>query len=223
MQAAAALRAAQGPLSVSVQGAEAMPLGEGFALARPSLDQVAAGVTVTNTGTGTVTLVASGDGIPTAAPPALENGLSITRAFYDLEGRRVDPQMVDQSDLLVALISGEAVDPQALGDNETHHALVVDLLPAGLVLENAAVGEGRSTAGMDWLPEVDTPDHVELRDDRYVASLAISRDDPAFTVAYLARAVTPGVFTMPGVFVESMYRPDLRARSAAGQMIVAPR
>jgi uncharacterized protein YfaS (alpha-2-macroglobulin family) len=76
---------------------------------------------------------------------------------------------------------------------------------------------------MDWLPDLDLPDHVELRDDRYVASLPISRSNPGFTVAYLARAVTPGVFTMPGVFVESMYRPDLRARAAAGQMIVAPR
>jgi uncharacterized protein YfaS (alpha-2-macroglobulin family) len=223
VQAAAALRATQGPLSVSVRGGDAMPLGDGFALVRPSLAQVSDGLTVTNTGDGIVTMVAAGDGIPTEAPPALENGLSISRAFYDLEGRRIDPQRVDQSDLLVAVISGEAVDPQALGNDETHHALIVDLLPAGLVLENAAVGDGRSTAGMDWLPDLDLPDHVELRDDRYVASLPISRSNPGFTVAYLARAVTPGVFTMPGVFVESMYRPDLRARAAAGQMIVAPR
>jgi len=223
VQAAAALQALQGPLSVSVQGAEVIRLGTGQALARPTLDQVAAGLSVRNTGEGTVTMVTSGDGIPTEPPPALSNGLSITRAFYNLDGRRVDPQMVDQSDLMVALISGEAVDPRTLGEDETHHALVVDLLPAGLVLENAAVGEGRSTVGMDWLPELNTPDHVELRDDRYVASIPISREHPGFTVAYLARAVSPGVFTMPGVFVESMYRPDLRARGRAGQMIIAPR
>ncbi|MQX35675.1 alpha-2-macroglobulin family protein [Roseospira navarrensis] len=223
VQAAAALRDLQGPLSVSVSGAPLIPAGEGFALVRPLLDQVAAGLSVTNTGAGTVTLVTTGDGIPTQPPGALENGLSITRAFYTLEGRRVDPGMVDQSDLMVALISAEAVDPMALGNDDTHHALVVDLLPAGLVLENAAIGDGRSTAGLDWLPELDTPDHVELRDDRFVASIPIDRQDPAFTLAYMVRAVTPGVFTMPGVFVESMYRPALRARGPAGQMIIAPR
>ncbi|MBB4286176.1 alpha-2-macroglobulin family protein [Roseospira goensis] len=223
VMAAAAVQDLQGPLSVTVDGATATPVGTGRALATPTLDQVAAGITVANTGAGTVTMVATGDGIPTTAPPALENGLSIRRAFYTLEGRRVDPQRVDQSDLMVALVTGEAVDPAALGDAETHHALVVDLLPAGLVLETAAVGDGRSTAGLTWLPELDVPEYVDLRDDRFVASIPLSRQDPGFTVAYLARAVTPGVFTLPGVFVESMYQPTLRARGETGQMIIAPR
>ncbi|KAA5604962.1 alpha-2-macroglobulin family protein [Roseospira marina] len=223
VQAAAALQALQGPLSVSVAGAETVPLGTGRALVRPGADAASGAVSVTNTGDGTVTMVVAGDGIPSAPPPAEDHGLTISRVFYDLDGQRVDPVMVGQSDLMVAVISGETVDPQALGDDETHQALVVDLLPAGLVLENAAVGDGRSTAGLDWLPDLDTPAHVELRDDRFVAALPIGRDHTGFTVAYLVRAVTPGVFTMPGVFVESMYQPALRARGPAAQMIITPR
>jgi uncharacterized protein YfaS (alpha-2-macroglobulin family) len=223
VMAAAAMRELQGPLSVSVQGANATPIGTGLALLTPSINQVADGITVENTGPGVVTMLVSGDGTPTRPQPALRNGLSITRTFYTLEGRRIDPQDVNQSDLMVALISGEATDPMALGDGRTHHLLVVDLLPAGLVLENAAVGDGRGTEGMTWLPDLDRTDHVELRDDRFVASIPVTRKDPSFTIAYLARAVTPGVFTMPGVFVESMYRPDLRARDASDQMIIVPR
>ena len=208
---------------MSVTGTSSLPLPPGEALLRPGLDEVTAGVTIANTGAAAATMVVFGDGVPVEPPPALSNGLTITRAFYDLEGRRVDPQRVDQSDLMVALISGEALTPTALGEDHAHHALVVDLLPAGLVLENAAVGEGRSTAGMDWLPELTPTEHIELRDDRFVASVLLTRERPAFTVAYLARAVTPGVFTLPGVFVEAMYRPDLRARAGAAQMIIAPR
>ncbi len=221
--AAHALQERQGPLSVSVTGTPSYALSPGTALLTPGLDEVAAGVTIANTGDAATTMVVMGDGIPVEPPPALSNGLAITRSFYDLEGRRVDPQRIDQSDLMVALISGEALTPAALGEDHAHHALVVDLLPAGLVLENAAVGEGRSVAGLDWLPALTPAEHTEIRDDRFVASVSLTRKRPGFTIAYLARAVTPGVFTLPGVFVESMYRPDLRARARADQMIIAPR
>ncbi len=224
MRAAAALSARQGPLSVEVSGATVLqPTGGGRALLRPSLAQAGAGIDVRNTGDGIVSVTVTGDGIPTTAPPAIESGLAISRAFYDLEGRRVDPLSVNQSDLLVGLISGEVIDPRTLGGNERHHALVVDPLPAGLVLENAAVGGGRSTAGLDWLPNLTPVDHAEMRDDRFMASIPVTRERPVFSIAYMARAVTPGVFTMPGVFVESMYQPALRARAATGQMIIAPR
>ena len=223
MRAAAALGRLQGPLSVQVSGATSDATGTGRALIRPSLAEAGAGIGLANTGSGVVSVAVSGDGIPTSAQPAMENGLAISRAFYDMKGKRVDPLAVTQSDLLVAVVSGEVVDPKALGDDEVHHALVVDLLPAGLVLENAAVGEGRSTAGLDWLPDLSRADHTEMRDDRFIAAVTVDREDPTFTIAYLARAVTPGVFTAPGVFVESMYQPDMRARAAPGQMIIAPR
>jgi len=223
LMAAHALQARQGPLSLSVDGTAPRVLSPGETLVVPSVEEIAAGVTLTNTGTAPANLVVFGDGIPVEPPPAMANGLVVSRAFYDLDGQRVDPQRVNQSDLLVALISGEAKGPAVTGADWEHHALVVDLLPAGLVLENAAVGAGRSLAGLDWLPDMTPTEHTEMRDDRFMAAVTLTDDRPSFTIAYLARAVTPGVFTVPGVFVESMYRPDLRARGGADQMIIAPR
>jgi alpha-2-macroglobulin len=43
---------------------------------------------------------------------------------------------------------------------------------------------------------------------------------PSATVAYLVRAVTPGLFVHPAATVEDMYRPDRFARTAAGKISV---
>jgi uncharacterized protein YfaS (alpha-2-macroglobulin family) len=39
-------------------------------------------------------------------------------------------------------------------------------------------------------------------------------------LAYVVRAVTPGVYAHPAATVEDMYRPEFSARSAAGVMEV---
>ncbi|MCB1595601.1 MAG: hypothetical protein KDI76_11885, partial [Xanthomonadales bacterium] len=60
----------------------------------------------------------------------------------------------------------------------------------------------------------------EYRDDRFIAALSLSsyKDNDLF---YLARAVTPGEFTVPPSLVEDMYRPEIRAVGKAdGQMVI---
>lgn len=42
----------------------------------------------------------------------------------------------------------------------------------------------------------------------------------SFAVAYVARAVTPGGFFLPGVEARDMYHPGVFARSAAGRLSV---
>ncbi|MCI5122710.1 MAG: hypothetical protein D3908_16295, partial [Candidatus Electrothrix sp. AUS4] len=42
-----------------------------------------------------------------------------------------------------------------------------------------------------------------------------------FQSAYLVRAVTPGIYTLPPVEVEAMYRPEYRARGGVGTVIVS--
>jgi uncharacterized protein YfaS (alpha-2-macroglobulin family) len=44
--------------------------------------------------------------------------------------------------------------------------------------------------------------------------------DRSFTVAYVVRAVTPGIYAHPAASVEDMYRPQLSARTATGVMEV---
>jgi len=66
-----------------------------------------------------------------------------------------------------------------------------------------------------WLQQMQQQDiqHIEFRDDRFVAALSLSRGSPA-TLLYLARAVTPGTYRVPMPQVESMYVPQWRATGA---------
>lgn len=109
-------------------------------------------------------------------------------------------------------------------------ALVVDLLPAGLELENqnlasSSAGLQENGAGVqDLLSQMQQADiqHVEFRDDRFVAAVVLRAGQPVTTV-YLARAVTPGTYEVPVPQVESMYVPQWRATGAAsGPLIVKP-
>jgi uncharacterized protein YfaS (alpha-2-macroglobulin family) len=63
--------------------------------------------------------------------------------------------------------------------------------------------------------------HAEFRDDRFVAALDIDQDGKRkFTLAYLVRAVTPGVYRQPAVYVEDMYKPWQLGRGAMGTVKV---
>lgn len=62
--------------------------------------------------------------------------------------------------------------------------------------------------------------HMEYRDDRFVAAVEVEQYRPT-TLVYLARAVTPGVYSIPAPQVESMYVPEWRAVGKAnGQLEV---
>jgi uncharacterized protein YfaS (alpha-2-macroglobulin family) len=95
---------------------------------------------------------------------------------------------------------------------------VVDLLPAGLELENQNLSDSSASLGdsADALKEsmMDMQQanikHIEFRDDRFVAALALDGYTPG-TLLYLARAVTPGSYRLPPPQVESMYVPEWRA------------
>ena len=82
-----------------------------------------------------------------------------------------------------------------------------------------------SVRDLSWL-KADAPDHTEARTDQYVAAFRYPEDTNAhsFTTAYMVRAVSPGTFVLPGATVEDMYRPELRANTAAGTLeVVAPK
>ena len=99
-------------------------------------------------------------------------------------------------------------------------ALVTDLLPAGLEIENFNLGDAKQWAGVviDGI-EIANRDraseirHEEFRDDRYAAALKLDRYDTA-RLFYLVRAVTPGTYAVPPPQAEDMYRPELRGTGA---------
>ena len=61
----------------------------------------------------------------------------------------------------------------------------------------------------------------EKRDDRFIAALTVPGDKD-FALAYVARAVTPGSFFLPGAAASDMYRPRVAAHTAAGHVDIAP-
>jgi len=178
---------------------------------------LAGGLAVKNLGEAPVWHSATVSGVPKVdQPPANKNGFVIKRAFYTLSGKRADLTKVRQGDVLVAVISGEAVS------GERHQALVVDLLPAGFEIENSNLKGRRKKKEMAWLPKLARTVNEEPRDDRYVAALNLKGGSRkrAFALAYLVRAVTPGTFRLPAAYVEDMYKPRFFGRDAMGSVTI---
>jgi uncharacterized protein YfaS (alpha-2-macroglobulin family) len=155
-------------------------------------------------------------GYPSVEAPAVANGLDIRRTLFDSSGLVLESNDLTQNDLVVVYLEVWA------NDGMNHNLMVVDLLPAGLELENARLEGVINVGDLSWLGELTNTDSVELRDDRYVAALQVypEYDEGHYVFAYLARAVTPGVYTMPAPHVEDMYRPYIYARGEAGKLTV---
>lgn len=157
-------------------------------------------------------------GIPRLAPPPGGQGYRIERAWYDQEGRRVQPdRLLTQGQRLVAILTVTAEAPGAA------RLLVDDPLSAGLEIENPSLLRAADLQGIPWLGLLEGSAHQEFRADRFVAAVDRQADDPAqFQLAYRVRAVTPGRFLLPAATVEDMYRPRQRAWTAEGKVEVMP-
>jgi uncharacterized protein YfaS (alpha-2-macroglobulin family) len=204
------------PLSLDIAGRPVADPGTLYRL-NPEAAALAAGIAVKNTGSGPMRQVLTVRGVPAAPLPAGGDGFEITRTYLDRDGRPFDPAKtaVKQGDLVTVLLRGRATD------DLDHQALVVDLLPAGLEIENPSVGKGAQLG--DIADTLSDTQHVEMRDDRYIAAIDLTGDTRNFTVAYLARAVTPGRFALPAPYVEDMYRPQYNARGGFGALTVEAR
>ena len=182
-----------------------------------------AGLQITNTGTGNLYLRLDTVGYPQQAPAPYSNVLHIERHFLDAKGN---------SKSLSELKSGELVMVwlDVWADKNVPDALVVDLLPAGLELENQNLSESSANLSdsdsqiqglLNQMQQADIQ-HMEFRDDRFVAALPLNEGQHA-TLVYLARAVTPGSYNVPVSQVESMYVPQWRATgTSTGMLTVHP-
>ncbi|EXJ15567.1 PAN domain protein [Imhoffiella purpurea] len=145
-------------------------------------------------------------GVPEVPEPAGGDGYRIERAYYDLDGRRIQPSGVDQGERLIAVVTVTA-------DRARRARLILDdPLPAGFEIDNPNLIKAGAVADIPWLGFEEQARHAEFRADRFVG--AIDRAEGAalrFQFAYRLRAVSPGVFAHPAATVEDMYRPSLRA------------
>jgi uncharacterized protein YfaS (alpha-2-macroglobulin family) len=148
-------------------------------------------------------------GVPKTVPPADDHYVSIKRQFYTLDGKPWEPGPLKEGDSLIVGISMEARD--AMPD-----ALLADLLPGGLEIENFNLTDAKQWAdvvvdGINITERGEAANvvHEEFRDDRYVAALKLDEGQEAH-VFYLVRAVSPGTYRVPPTLVEDMYRPEVR-------------
>jgi uncharacterized protein YfaS (alpha-2-macroglobulin family) len=181
------------------------------------------GVSVVLQGEGPFWVSEDVSGTPTSAPGVREDPIRIARAYYRLDGTLFEGGKLKEGETLVAKLTIEA--KEAMPD-----ALVVDLLPAGIEIENLALGDrgalgelvldGITLNQREYAAEVR---HEEFRDDRYVAALKLYGGTPA-SLFYLVRAVSPGRFVVPPPTIEDMYRPRLQGigRSLPETLEVTP-
>jgi len=161
-------------------------------------------------------------GAPLSAPSAAQAGYTISKQIYHLDGSAADIMSVRQGDRVVIVLSG------APAGARTYPTVLVDLLPAGLEIESllspsdgaAEAGASEPNGAFAWIGKITANNVAEARDDRYVASANLHAE--GFRYAYIARAVTPGRFTMPGVQVEDMYHPGVMSRTSTGVITIAP-
>ncbi|WP_420103237.1 MG2 domain-containing protein [Bosea sp. (in: a-proteobacteria)] len=175
-------------------------------------------LTIANPGSANAQAVITVAGIPTAPEPALNQGFGLERVIYTMKGERADPAHLRQNERYVVALTVTEAAPRF------GRLLLVDPVPAGLEIENANLTDGASTAGLDWLKQEVSPVHTQARDDRFVAAFERSgakNDKLSYTVAYIARAVSPGRYVSPAAVIEDMYRPDRFGRTGFGTVEVS--
>ncbi len=162
-------------------------------------------------------VLVTGDGV--VPEPSAENGFKIERKTYSPDGKEIPFDKVKQNDRIVVVLKVTEGQPK-LGQ-----IIVEDRLPAGFDIENPALLKGSDLKAFSWLPSTFTPVFTAFRDDRFQAAYTLQdggRKTPAqLTMAYVMRAVTPGVYTHAGARVEDMYRPDRFARTSGVKVEIA--
>jgi len=149
-------------------------------------------------------------GIPAAAPPAVSAGLTVERAWSPAGPIR-------RGDLITVTLSVTSPDGRP-----RRNVVVEDLLPAGFEIENPSLATSAAQGAQAVEAEGLRPDHVEMRDDRLVM-VGDLRDRRPLRHRYLVRAVAAGSFALPPPSAECMYDSSVRARGAAGTLVIGER
>ena len=209
--AARALQETTAPLQLSIDGAPV----EGSLRRNIAGEAIVQNpVRITNTGADPVTAVVTTVAAPVDPPRAGGDGFTIARSYHSLDGQEVSVEQVRQNQRFVVVLSIEQTSDLPA------QIIVTDLLPAGLEIDNPRLVSSANLVAFSWLGDT-TPAHTEFRDDRFVAAFQTSgSNDGIMRVAYVVRAVVPGVYAHPAAQVEDMYRPDFVARTGSRFMTV---
>ena len=173
----------------------------------------AASLQITNTTVNAMDVTLSTFGVPEVAPEAGGYGYKITREYFTLQGEPVAVPNLRTGERLVTVLT---VTPFEDGESRL---MINDPLPAGLEIDNPNLIRGGDIRALEWLKPA-RAEHSEFRSDRFLAAVNANGSAPV-RLAYIVRGVSPGRYHHPAASVEDMYRPQYRARSQTGQMIVS--
>lgn len=155
-------------------------------------------------------------------------GLHISRRYLTPDKAQVK-NVFKQGELMVAEVRVKALT------SDLENVVVIDMLPAGLEIENPRLVSRASNPIMkrhDELPrrapdastssteqQVFKPDYIDIRDDRllFYGSFQYQREQIFY---YPLRVVTEGRFTVPPVSAEAMYDPSISAVASTGTIQV---
>ena len=152
-------------------------------------------------------------GVPEVPPAAGGTGYGITRSYYTMDGEVIEDRGFTVGERFVTVLR---VTPFERSEGRL---MVDDPLPAGVEIDNPSLLRSGDVGALDWL-DLSGAGHTEFRSDRFLAAVDL-RKGQQVTLAYVARAVTPGSFHLPAASVEDMYRPAYRARTGTGRLVVA--
>jgi len=171
-------------------------------------------VSIGNGTTRQETLTLTTFGVPEVPEPAGGKGYTINRIYYTLEGEAVSPEDVAQGTRLAVVLEIIPHEPEGAA-----RLMINDPLPAGFEIDNPNLLRAGDIAALDWLDAENGTSMAEFREDRFLAAIDWWGND-IFRLAYIVRAVSPGSFHHPAASVEDMYRPEMRAQTAAGHVTV---
>ena len=205
LKAAHDMLAAAGPIRIQASGVVALPASGGAP--RWAVGKLASARFV-NAGTGGLYRTVTVRGTPLDSPTASSHGISVSKSFFSFSGAPADPASMRQGERLIIRISGANLQARTLP------LVIDDALPAGYEIEMTLGPDDAQDGPFKFLGQLTSTTAEESRDDRFVAALN-APGNKSFTVAYVARAVTPGDFYLPGAQAQDMYHPGLFARTEA--------
>jgi len=154
-------------------------------------------------------------GTPLAPPDADQHGVSVEKTYFAFAGGPTNLSQIKQGDRVIIRIAGGSQQGRTV-------ALAInDALPAGFEIETVLGPDDATKGPFKFLGSLTQPKVQESRDDRYVAALDLA-GGKTFALAYVARAVTPGDFYLPGAEIVDMYHAGVNARTAGARTQIAP-
>ncbi len=143
--------------------------------------------------------------------PEYDRGLAVRRVYRDRQGNALNPGQIRQGELIIAQLT------ITTKQDNLNNIAIVDLLPAGLEIDNPRLANNSNFA---WMSERSAaPDYMDIRDDRLALFYSFPKAG-TYQFYYALRAVTCGEFILPPVKAECMYQPELSSIASSGRITI---